>query len=80
MSSSSCQIFYAEAAIMVDAVADYLGRPSKEDYEKATERIVAGDTGASINWTGEGVLFTLRADPERHRPELFITITSKRQS
>ena len=73
-------IFYDEAAIMVDAVADCFGRPSKEDYEKARERIVAGNTGASINWTGEGVLFTLRADPERHRPELFITITSKRQS
>ena len=71
-------IFYDEAAIMVDAVVNCLGRPSKEDYEKARERIVAGDTGASINWTGEGVLFTLRADPERYRPELFITIKASR--
>lgn len=71
-------IFYDEAAIMVDSVVNCLGRPSKEDYEKARERIVAGDTGASINWTGEGVLFTLRADPERHRPELFITINASR--
>lgn len=70
-------IFYDEAAIMVDAVANCLGRPAEEEYEKARERIVAGDTGASIIWTGEGVLFTLRADPERHRPELFVTITSK---
>ena len=67
-------IFYDEAAIMVDAVSDYLGRPLKEDYEKARERIIAGDTGASINWQGEGVLLTLRADPERHRPELFVTV------
>ena len=69
-------IFYDEAAIMVDAVADYLGRPSKEDYEKARKRIVAGDTGASINWQGNGILLTLCADPERHRPELFITINT----
>ena len=70
-------IFYDEAAIMVDAVANCLGRPAEEGYEKARERIVAGDTGASIIWTGEGVLFTLRADPDRHRPELFVTITAK---
>lgn len=67
-------IFYDEAAIMVDTVADYFGRPSKEDYEKARERIVAGDTDVSINWQGENVFLTLRADPERHRPELFITV------
>ncbi len=71
-------VFYGEAAIMVDAVADCLGRPSKEDYEMARERIIAGETGASINWTGEGVIFTLRADPERHRPELLITINARR--
>lgn len=68
-------IFYDEAAIMVDTVADYLGCPSKEDYEKARERVVAGDTGASINWQGKGILLTLRADPERHRPELFVTLS-----
>ena len=59
---------------MVDTVADYLGRQSKEDYEKARERVVAGDAGASINWQGKGILLTLRADPERHRPELFVTV------
>lgn len=68
-------IFYDEAAIMVDAVTDYLGRPLLADYEKARERIVVGDTGASINWQGEGILLTLRADPERHRPELFVTLS-----
>lgn len=69
-------ISYDEAAIMVDTVADYPGCPSKEDYQKARESIVAGDTGASINWQGNGILLTLRADPERHRPELFVTLTS----
>ena len=67
-------IFYDEAAIMVDAVVDYFGRPSTGDYENARERIVTGDTSASINWQGDGILLTLRADPERHRPELFITV------
>lgn len=67
-------IFYDEAAIMVDAVTGYLGRPSNEEYEKARERIVAGDTGALIKWQGKGILLTLCADPERHRPELFVTV------
>ena len=67
-------IFYDEASIMVDAVTGYLGRPSNEEYEKARERIVAGDTGALIKWQGKGLLLTLCADPERHRPELFVTV------
>ena len=53
---------------------EFLGWPSPEDYEIARKRIVAGDTGASINWQGEDVLFTLKADPERHRPELYVKI------
>ena len=73
-------IFYDEAGIMVDAVSDYLGRPPKEEYEEVRKRIVAGDTGVSINWPGEGVLFTLKADPERHRPELFVIVPSQENS
>ena len=69
-------IFYDEAGIMVDTVCEHFGWPSKEDYEIARERIVAGDTGASINWQGEGVLLTLKVDSERHRPELFVKITA----
>ena len=62
---------------MVDTVCEFLGWPSPEDYEIARKKIVAGDTCASINWQGEDVLFTLKADPERHRPELFVKITAK---
>ena len=69
-------IFYDEAGMMVDVVCEHLGGPSKEDYEIARKRIVAGDTGASINWQGENVLLTLKADPERHRPELFVKVSS----
>lgn len=69
-------IFYDEAGIMVDAVCEHLGWPSSEEYEIARKRIVAGDIGASINWQGENVLLTLKADPERHRPELFVKVTS----
>ena len=73
-------IFYGEASIMVDSVADNLGRPSKEDYEKVRERIVAGDLNASIKWQGDGILLTLRADPERHRPELFVIVPTQHSS
>ena len=73
-------IFYGEAGIMVDSVADNLGRPSKEDYEKVRERIVAGDLNASIKWQGDGILLTLRADPERHRPELFVIVPTQHSS
>lgn len=69
-------IFYDEAGIMVDVVCEHLGWPAEKDYEIARKRIIAGDTGASINWQGDGVLLTLKADPERHRPELFVKVTS----
>ncbi len=67
-------IFYDEAAIMVDTVSDYMGRPSGKDYETARKRIISGDLDVSINWDAEDVKFTLRADPERHRPELYVKI------
>lgn len=70
-------IFFDEAGIMVDTVCEYFGWPSQKDYEAARKRIIAGDTGASINWQGEEVLFTLRADPERLRPELFVKTTAQ---
>lgn len=41
---------------------------------KNKAKCFAGDAGASINWQGKGILLTLRADPERHRPELFVTV------
>ena len=69
-------IFFDEAGMMVDAVCECFGRPSQEDYEIARRLIVAGDTGTSINWKGEDVLITLKADPELHRPELLVKITA----
>lgn len=68
-------IFYDEAGIMVDVVSDYFGRNSIVNYESVRKRIVSGDTETSINWEDENVLYTLKADPERHRPELYIEIT-----
>lgn len=73
-------IFYDEAGIMVDTVCAYFGRFSQEDYEVVRKRIVAGDIGASINWQGDGVLLTLKADPERHRPELYIKIMGQKKA
>ena len=70
-------IFFDEAGIMVDTICDCFGRPSQEDYELARKRIVSGDTDASINWQGEDVFFTLKADSERHRPELLVVISAK---
>ena len=69
-------LFFDEAGIMVDAVSDYLGRPPKEEYESIRERIIHGDLGASLSWTGDNLLLTLRADSERFRPELFVKITA----
>lgn len=69
-------MFYDEAGIMVDTICEHFGWPSKEDYEIARKRIVAGDTDASIIWPGEGILFTLKADPERHCPELFMKVAA----
>lgn len=69
-------IFFDEAGMMVDAVCECFGRPSQEDYEIARRLIVAGDTGTSINWKGEDILITLKADPELHRPELLVKITA----
>lgn len=70
-------IFYDEAGIMVDTVCEHFGWPSKEDYAVARKRIIAGDDDASINWQGEGVLLTLKAAPESHRPELFVKVKSQ---
>lgn len=72
-------IFYDEAGIMVDKVCEFFGWPSKEDYEIARKRIVAGDTNTSINWQGEDVLLSLKADSERHRPELYVKITAQKK-
>lgn len=69
-------LFFDEAGIMIDTVSDYLGRPPKEEYETIRDRIIHGDLGASINWIGDNLLFTLRADSERSRPELFVKITT----
>ena len=68
-------VFYEEAGIMVDVVCNFLGRPSQEDFDIAKKRIIAGDTGASIIWKIEDVMFLLKADDERHRPELFVEVT-----
>ena len=62
---------------MVDTVCEHFGWPSKEDYAVARKRIIAGDDDASINWQGEGVLLTLKAAPESHRPELFVKVKSQ---
>jgi hypothetical protein len=70
-------IFFDEAGFMVDTVCEYFGWPPQEDYEIARKRIVAGDPGASINWQGEEVRYTLKADPEYHRPELFVKVTAQ---
>lgn len=67
-------IFYDEARIMVDKVADYLGRPTNGDYEAIRQSIVSGNPNAAIHWKGDHIFFTLKADPERHRPELYITV------
>jgi hypothetical protein len=70
-------LFFDEAGMMVDAVCDYLGRPPKKRYENARKRIIDGDLKASIDWTGEDILFSLRVDSERLRPELFVKIPAK---
>ena len=67
-------IFYGEAGVMVDTVSEYLGLPLNCNYERVRESIVSGDTSASINWPGDGIHLMLRADSERHRPELLISI------
>ncbi|MBR5159821.1 MAG: hypothetical protein IKW84_09620 [Bacteroidaceae bacterium] len=67
-------IFYEEAGRMIDAVSDYFGRPSREEYESVREKIVFGDVNAAINWVGDGITSVLKADSERNRPELFIKI------
>ena len=67
-------VFYDEARIMVDTVADYLGRPSDAKYETIRQSIVAGNSDAAVHWKGDNIFFTLKADPERHRPELYITV------
>lgn len=67
-------VFYDEARIMVDTVADYLGRPSDAEYETIRQSIVSGNPNAAIHWKGDNIFFTLKADPERHRPELYITV------
>ena len=67
-------IFIDEAGIMVDTVCQYCGWYAQEDFDLARKRIIAGDTGASINWRVEGVLFSLKVDPESHRPELIVKI------
>lgn len=68
-------VFYEEAGIMVDVVCNFLGRPSQEDFHIARKRIIEGDTDASITWNKDNVMFILKADEERHRPELFVEIT-----
>lgn len=65
-------IFYDEARILIDTVLTYLGRPLENDYEIAKEQIVYGDTEVSINWHMDNMHISLKADAERHRPELFI--------
>lgn len=67
-------VFYDEARIMVDTVADYLGRPCDAEYETIRQSIVSGNPNAAIHWKGDDIFFTLKADPERHRPELYITV------
>lgn len=67
-------IFIDEAGIMVDTICQYCGWYAQEDFELARKRIIAGDTGASINWRVEGALFTLKVDTESHRPELIVKI------
>lgn len=67
-------VFYDEARIMVDTVADYLGRPSDAEYETIRQSIVSGNSDAAVHWKGNNIFFTLKADPERHRPELYITV------
>lgn len=67
-------VFYEEAGIMVDVVCNFLGRPSQEDFDIARKRIIEGDTDASITWNKDNVMFILKADEERHRPELFVEI------
>lgn len=70
-------VFYDEAWIMVDIVADYLGRPSDAEYETIRQSIVSGNSDAAIHWKGDNIFFTLKADPERHRPELYITVPTQ---
>lgn len=70
-------IFIDEASIMVDTVCEYLGWLTREDYENARKRIIAGDTCISINWPKENALFTLKVDQEHHCPELLVKITAK---
>lgn len=53
----------------------FLGRSSQEDFDIARKRIEEGDTDASITCKKDNVLFILKADEERHRPELFVEIT-----
>ena len=67
-------VFYDEARIMVDIVADYLGRPSDAEYETIRQSIVSGNSDAAVHWKGNNIFFTLKADPERHRPELYLTV------
>jgi len=70
-------VFYDEARIMVDRVADYLGRPTDGDYDAIRQSIVSGNPNAAIHWKGDHIFFTLKADPERHRPELYINVPTQ---
>lgn len=70
-------VFYDEARIMVDRVADYLGRPTDGDYDAIRQSIVSGNPNAAIHWKGDHIFFTLKADPERYRPELYITFPAQ---
>lgn len=70
-------VFYDEARIMVDTVADYLSRPCDAEYETIRQSIVSGNPNAAIHWKGDNIFFTLKADPERHRPELYITVPTQ---
>lgn len=76
----SRSLFFDEAGIIVDTVCEFFGWPSKEDYEIARKRIVAGDTATLLRWEGEDVVFTLKADPESLRPELYVKIAAQKKA
>lgn len=76
----SRSLFFDEAGIIVDTVCKFFGWPSKEDYEIARKRIAAGDTATLLKWEGEDVVFTLKADPESHRPELYVKIAAQKKA
>lgn len=67
-------IFYEEAGIIIDVVTRYFGRPREDEYQAVRNRIVSGDPNASIVWPGEDIHITLKADPESHRPVIYMKI------